>query len=191
MARRYFDARTEAGLPIPHSEIKSEILLVLFAGADTTGNALLSLVLFVLHTPGVYARIVTELAAAAPHFSAPPKYDEVAAHAPFLVACVRETLRLRPPVYGALPRIVGKDGLQVGAWRVPPGTEVASSVGLANRDPRIYGADADEFRPERWLDEARAWEYEKYSFTWGYGSRVCLGKYVAYMELYKSSAQVS
>ena len=47
-----------------------------------------------------------------------------------------------------------------------------------SRNKDIYGEDADLFRPERWLDEKRAREYERYDSFWGGGTWMCLGKLV-------------
>ena len=48
-----------------------------------------------------------------------------------------------------------------------------------SRNKDTYGDDADLFRPERWLDEKRAREYERYDAFFGAGTWMCLGKLVS------------
>jgi cytochrome P450 len=53
-------------------------------------------------------------------------------------------------------------------------------------------SDPEDFRPERWMiSEKKCFELEAAQFTFGMGSRVCLGKDIALMELYKLLPEVS
>ena len=47
-----------------------------------------------------------------------------------------------------LPRGGGPDG--DAPVLIPPGTGVGFSIYHMHRQPSLYGADAEEFRPERW-----------------------------------------
>jgi len=59
-----------------------------------------------------------------------------------------------------------------------------------NRDPEIYGPDADEFNPSRHLDEkgqlkpAPADTKEESHVTYGFGKRICLGRLIANNSLF-------
>ena len=177
-------------------ELKAEVLVVLVAGADTTGTSFSSIVTDILSSPGDYQRMVAEIDAgfAAGHLSHPvPTAAEVSKYCPFYVACIKEALRLTPSSPVLFPREVmaHQPPLVIDGKVIPVGTEISCSAYLANRDREIYGEDAETFRPDRWLeDDEKAKIFEKYNFTWGYGSRVCLGKDLAYMELMKGPLMV-
>ena len=47
--------------------------------------------------------------------------------------------------------IIGLDGTEVREIAVPKGTILTIAIMRANRDPEIWGADAQEWKPERWL----------------------------------------
>lgn len=54
-------------------------------------------------------------------------------------------------------------------------------------DKNVFGADADEFIPERWLrdGDAGAANMERHILTFGYGPRICIGKHITMTEMYK------
>ncbi|KAL3418538.1 flavonoid 3-hydroxylase [Phlyctema vagabunda] len=176
LLQAFLDARTPAGEPLDTNYLRAEILLVLLAGSDTTGTAFGAILTFVLSSPPTYKRMLEEIDAATSsgYLSSPiPKYSEVAEYCPFYVACVKESMRLCPSAPNIFPRI-------------PVGTEVTCNPWIVHRDPAIYGSDAEEFRPERWLEGDNGRLFDKYNMSFGYGSRACLGKDIAMMELLKT-----
>ncbi|KAI5776248.1 cytochrome P450 monooxygenase [Geopyxis carbonaria] len=164
------------GSPLSNTEIKDNIFLFMIAGTDTTATFVRDLVLHVMRTPGVYARLI------ASDFTAPSTSPRVY---PYLDACLRETLRHANVTINPFARVVSAGGVQLGGHFVPAGTLVAASAQGVNHDTAVWGKNADEFRPERWLglthEETVA--REKSVFVWGYGARVCLGRPVAEAEM--------
>jgi cytochrome P450 family 12 len=96
--------------------------------------------------------------------------------------------RLYPPASGNI-RKVDKDVVLQG-YQVPKGTEVALSQMLLQLDDKHY-PEAAKFLPERWLRNPTQrgecpYAKDAHPFTYlpfGFGSRSCIGKRFAEMEL--------
>jgi cytochrome P450 len=112
-----------------------------------------------------------------------------------LEAVIRESMRMHPSVAMPLERYVPETGatLPDGSF-VPPSTIVGMTPYVVSRNRDIWGADADEFRPERWLQaegesgaayQERLQSLNANDLTFGGGSRICLGRHLALVELYK------
>lgn len=75
---------------------------------------------------------------------------------PYIEAVLRETLRLTPtaPVFSVqpLPSTQGPTVL-AGKYYVPAGASIGALLPQIGRDPKAYGADANEFRPDRMFGE--------------------------------------
>jgi cytochrome P450 len=96
----------------------------------------------------------------------------------YLVATIQETLRLRPVLPNAEPRLV-KEAIEVGGWAYPPGVCLIASAYLVHHDRDVY-EDPYAFRPERFLAEQPG------TFTWipfGGGRRRCIGASFAMLEM--------
>lgn len=112
-----------------------------------------------------------------------------------LEAVIREAMRLHPGVCMPLERYVPAPGLNLpNGSCIPPGVAVGISPYIVGRNKKLWGGDADEFRPERWLrmadeserayqDRLRAMKAAELAF--GAGSRICLGRHLALVETYK------
>ena len=154
-----------------------DILYILFdlviAGSDTTASTLAAS-LYILHEPR-HARLLTRAVDEARRADLDGlRLEEVRDALPYHVAVARETLRLYPPV-----PFVGRTALSacdVLGTPAPEGAVACFSPYALGRDPGRWGVDADEFRPDRWLDSERGGASSSFSFLpFGAGPRGCLG----------------
>ncbi|CAO2652676.1 Nn.00g009590.m01.CDS01 [Neocucurbitaria sp. VM-36] len=182
------EARYSDGTPLTPVQKRAHVTLLIQAGADTTGTALGSILRFLVTNKPAYARAQAEIDAAAANpgrLSNPIQYEETRQHLPFFVACIKEGIRLNPPATNLFARVVPKGGKVIDGVYVPGGAEITSHAYTIQRDKALYGEDAEEFRPERWLESKKNLDFEAAQFSFGVGPRVCLGKDIAIMELYK------
>lgn len=106
---------------------------------------------------------------------------------PYVNGVIYETLRLRTTVSVGLPRVVSKGGAKVCGEFFEEGTVLSTPTYTTHRDERVWGADALEFVPERWIGDSAA-KLEKHFLGFSYGPRACIGRNVAFMELKKTVA---
>lgn len=110
-------------------------------------------------------------------------------------AVILETLRLHPPFTGLPFKKVPPEGDIIDGKRVPGGTLVAPNFWATGRNTAVFGADADVFRPARWLEvadcEERAEKRRVAELVFGYGRWGCAGKMIALLELNKVFVEVS
>ncbi|KAM7198899.1 Pisatin demethylase [Naviculisporaceae sp. PSN 640] len=184
------EARVDGERPLSDVEKRAHVTILMMAGADTTGTALGSTLNYLLTHPRCLEKARQEIDAAQEKglLSSPViQYEETRQHLPYTIACIKEGgLRLRPPATNLFGRVAGPGGAQIGNVHVPEGMEMTSNAYVVQRDPELFGPDPEEFRPERWLEsEEKTAKMEAGLFVFGMGPRVCLGKDIAYFELYK------
>ncbi|KAK3297423.1 cytochrome P450 [Chaetomium fimeti] len=214
---RFIEAKT-ADPTITDTQMVGWVMINMGAGADTTAISIRSALYYTLRTPGAWARLRAELADAG--LTPPPAADsehpsivslKQARRLPYLDAVVREAIRYLPGVSLGLERYVPAGGQRLpvpsqqhgpgsSETSVPQGTILAFNPYIINRNRGVWGADAHAFRPERWLRgegesedgfarRLRAMNDADLSF--GAGSRMCVGKHVGLMQVYKVVATLA
>jgi cytochrome P450 len=98
----------------------------------------------------------------------------------YLDQVIKESMRLYPS--GWVQGRCAVDDFELDGYRFPAGTLLMFNQWVLHRHPDLW-EDADTFRPERWDpvqgQKAPQWAY----FPFGGGSRMCLGKPLAQLEL--------
>ncbi|MEB3261290.1 MAG: cytochrome P450 [Cyanobacteriota bacterium] len=171
------DACDEAGLPLQDPDLADQLLLLLFAGYETTASALTLAVLLLLEHPDTLAWLLEELDTV----PWPPDANglEQLETLPRLNAVIKEVLRLVPPVGGLFRR--AKAPVRLGPWTIATGRVIQVDLRATQRDHRAFG-DGDRFRPERHLETAGTAPAAA-NVPFGIAPRVCLGKPLAELEL--------
>ncbi|KAG1746406.1 cytochrome P450 [Suillus lakei] len=138
------------------AELLGQMNVMIFAGLDTTTSALARCVHLLAQHPRAQAKLRSEIGDAMKSSihqedddiaSAELPYD-VLMGLPFLDGIVKETLPTTLPLHSPARLRSGKP---TSAVTIPQGTHVVISILAANRHQGIWGTDADEWRPERWL----------------------------------------
>lgn len=98
---------------------------------------------------------------------------------PYLTACLNESQRLTPSAVGFIRWL--RYDTKLGDRTIPAGTAVLPNIYLTQRKKEIFGEDALEYKPERWLQGSKPAPYEFMPF--GGGRRACVGMNQARQQL--------
>jgi cytochrome P450 len=156
------------------------------AGSDTSSNAIAATLFFLLKNPDKLAKLRAELESV-PDITTPiPVYSQIS-KLPYLHAVIKEGIRLFPPLTHPIERLVPAGSAEIVGTFLPQGTSVGCLQLAMHLNPKVFGADAETFRPERWLEasaeQLRVMEVAHIGF--GRGRRVCIGQHIAMMEIKK------
>lgn len=193
---RFLDAKSKYPHVVNDQQVVSYTITNVFAGSDTTAITLRAILYYILKTPRVKAKLSEELAAAAAagHLSTPVRWAE-AQKLKYFDCVVKEAMRLHPAIGLLLERVVPSTGLTLPNGQfLSSGTIVGVSPWVIHRNERTFGAEVDSFIPERWHQsdgeledqfQRRLSAMNRYTFTFGAGSRTCIGKNISLLEIYK------
>jgi len=103
---------------------------------------------------------------------------------PYVRATVKEMLRWAQIAPFGVPHRSAADDWYEGMF-IPKGTICLPNMRVINSDPGIFGVDAARFNPDRYLSDdsgaerTETEEREMGSTIFGFGRRVCPGRYIA------------
>ncbi|RKP25993.1 cytochrome P450 [Syncephalis pseudoplumigaleata] len=173
----------ETGEKMDVDQMIAETIIQLIAGTDTTALTV-TWALHLLHDHPETCRLLQkELAEAFPDRNQHFVHNDLKS-LPYLNATIWETLRFRP-VGGASQRTIPKGGAVICGHYFPEGYIIHPATPAVHRLPEIFGEDAREFRPGRWLDSSpdQLKLMRQFILTFSLGARSCLGQTLAWIEL--------
>ncbi|KAL4962125.1 cytochrome P450 [Aspergillus stella-maris] len=147
---------------VSREQAQIEVKDVCFAGTDSTGMNIASMIWYLLKEPEVYTRLRTALQDCSDPLNTP-----------YLQATVRETLRLSWANPTRLPRTVPSGGWTFKNYHFPPGTSVGVSAYELHQNPAVF-PEPLRFNPDRWLEPSEEMLHSFFAF--GKGSRACIAR---------------
>jgi cytochrome P450 len=169
-----FVLNQKEGRGLSRDEMDSNASLFMMAGTETLATLVSGLTYYLLKSPDKLEKLVDEIRSA--FATAEDMTMAGIAALPYLNACLKEALRMYPPVPLGLPRMTPEDGSTICGQFVPPGTTVAIPHYAMYTLEKNFKKPLD-FIPERWLGDAEFEDDERNAVQpFSVGSRDCLGK---------------
>ncbi|KAI9440827.1 cytochrome P450 [Lactarius indigo] len=192
---------------LSEEELLAQMAVIVLAATDTTSSALSRIIhLLALH-PDIQDKLRKELKEACGD-NEEMTHDQLVS-LPLLEAVCRETLRLYAPVPGVMRTarsdvilplsspIHDVDGREIHEIFVPENTNLYIQIYNLNRDPSIWGTDAAEWKPERWLaprpesvEKANVPSVYANTMTFIGGPRSCIGFMFSLLEMKVALSQI-
>jgi len=108
----------------------------------------------------------------------------------YLLAVVKEGLRMHGGITARSSRVAPDETLQYKEWSIPPGTPISTSSIFVHRNCDLF-PDPLVFKPERWLTSNNNQKrLDHYLVAFGKGTRNCIGLNLGTAEIYLTLAKV-
>ncbi len=192
LTSRILDIKRTHPDQIPDEAVVGYTLTFLQAGSDTVSIALRTIVYYLSKHPSMQRKLQAEIDAAKLTY---PVTWKAAQHLVYLDAVIKEALRFHSPTGNLQERTVSHTGLVLPNGRyLKPGTVACMTPWTLCTNEDVFGKDARDFNPDRWLKglnesedefQERTKRMKRADLVFGYGPRSCLGKPIAQLEIYK------
>ncbi|KAK4612855.1 Cytochrome P450 monooxygenase ptmK [Fulvia fulva] len=135
------------------NQLVDQMLTFLAAGHETTSSAFTWTTFLLAKHPDIQTALRKEIRENLPSPNSPANDTDISAileTLPLLNGVCQETIRMYPTVPVTVRDCVKTT--QLAGQHIPKGTQVILSPWATNRNPALWGPDADKFIPERWID---------------------------------------
>ncbi|PNT61828.1 cytochrome P450 71AV8 [Brachypodium distachyon] len=163
--------------PLDIGTIRAVIRDLFGAGSETSATTLQWAMSELMRNPAALRRAQAEVRGVLVGLGQSRVREEALPELSYLQLVIKETLRLHAPVPLLIPREC-REPCRVMGYDVPQGAMVLVNAWAIGRDAASWGADAEEFRPERFEDATPAVDFRgsDYEFLpFGAGRRMCPG----------------
>ncbi|KAF1360994.1 cytochrome P450 4A10 [Lizonia empirigonia] len=169
---------------ISNAEVEAQCKDLLFAGTDSTGMNLATIIRGLVMYPEKYERLKREVDNNA---TLGAEAEDIQA-LPYLTAVVKESLRISMANPTRLPHVVPAGGWMFKGKYFPADSIVGCSGYEFHFNAEVF-PDLRQFIPERWLSATE--EMSKYWFAFGAGSRACIARNLATLELHLATERLA
>ncbi|GIZ44509.1 hypothetical protein CKM354_000770600 [Cercospora kikuchii] len=179
--RMLYGKDPSTGLPLNEETVMNNMITLLVAGHETTSGMLSFTIYYLLKNPEALQKAQQEVDNVIG--SGPVEFKHMS-KLPYIEAVFRESLRLAPTAVGFTvgPKSTKEPAVLGGKYVLPGDAKITALLTKSGRDPAVFGEDANEFRPERMLDD----NFKRYPLgAWkpfGNGKRGCIGRPFAWQE---------
>lgn len=169
-------AQDDDGNFMTDKQVRDESVTLLFAGHETTANAMNWTFYLLSQNPDVEAKLHEELDTVLQ--GQPPTLADLK-RLPYTEMVIKESMRIFPPVY-AVSRVAVEDA-ELAGYTIPKKSIISLFSMITHHDPRWWD-EPERFKPERFAPDYPH-QVPKYAYMpFGGGPRVCIGNSFAMME---------
>ncbi|KAL5737420.1 hypothetical protein ACOSP7_030181 [Xanthoceras sorbifolium] len=161
----------DAGFQLTTDNIKAIIWDIFGGGSETSSTTIDWVMSELMKNPRIMKKAQTEVRQV---FNRIGQVETGINEMKFLMAVIKETLRLHPPAPLLLPREC-RERCEINGFEIPMKTKVIVNAWAIGRDPK-YWSEPNKFIPERFLGSSIDYKGNNFEYIpFGAGRRICPG----------------
>ena len=184
MIRKIRDSGNKEVDGLTEDMVVAQGIIFLAAGFETTSSTMSLLLYSLAKNPLIQEKCYGEISGVLSDDEKEIDHETVN-EMPYLEACIQETLRLYPIILRNQRACVKDSNLN--GMLIKKGTQVIVPTWAMHRNPELFGDNASDFIPERFLEdggEKMAEHVSNHTFhAFGGGPRICIGMRFAMVEM--------